>query len=80
MKAILGETESNPLVKHLKQSHRNSKKKVTFDFAITGKFKTPLARQVDEALRISSSVKQINILNSKSEFNRAPIARVIVDK
>ena len=80
VKAILGETESNPLVKHLKQSHRNSKKKVTFDFAITGKFKTPLARQADEALRISSSAKQINILNSKSEFNRAPIARVIVDK
>ena len=37
-------------------------------------------RQADKALGISSSAKQKNILNSKSEFNIAPIARVKVDK
>ena len=79
VKAIQGGKENHPIVKHLKQSHKN--KKVTFEFAITGKFSTPLARQADEALRISNSAKKLNILNSKSEFNSAPIARrITVDK
>ena len=80
VQAIQGMKENHPIVKHIKQNHRNSKKRVTFEFAITSQFKTPLARQADEALRISKSAKALNILNSKTEFNRAPIARVVVDK
>ena len=80
IKAIQSKKENHPIVKHLKQTHNNSQKRVTFEFALTGKFKTPLARQADEALRISRSAKNLNILNSKTEFNRAPIARIKVDK
>ena len=80
IKAIQSKKENHPIVKHLKQTHNNSQKRVTFEFSLTGKFKTPLARQADEALRISRSAKNLNILNSKTEFNRAPIARIKVDK
>ena len=45
IKAIQSKKENHPIVKHLKQTHNNSQKRVTFEFALTGKFKSPLARQ-----------------------------------
>ena len=46
---------------------------------INGQFKDELTRQANETVRISSHSCS-EILNSKSEFNRPPIARVMVDR
>ena len=48
---------------------------------ITRKFKDPLTRQANEAVRIKSrSTNAGELLNSKSEFNHPPLARVVVEK
>jgi hypothetical protein len=46
---------------------------------ITGTFKDALSRQADEAVRIKSR-SNTELLNSKSEFNHPPIARIVVEK
>ena len=48
---------------------------------ITQKFRDPLTRQVNEAVRIKNRSKnQDELLNSKSEFNHPPLSRVVVEK
>ena len=46
---------------------------------ITKKFNDALTRQANEAIRIFSRPDR-ELLNSKSEFNHHPIARVVVKK
>ena len=46
---------------------------------ITKKFRDPLTRQANEAVRITSRKKN-EILNSKTEFNHPPVARIIVER
>ena len=46
---------------------------------ITGVFKDALSRQADEAVRIYAR-KNDELLNSKSEFNHPPVARIMVQK
>ena len=53
--------------------------KVEYRLEITGKFKDALTRQANEGVRINNR-KNTEILNSKSEFNHPPTARVVVDK
>jgi hypothetical protein len=52
---------------------------VEFDVEITGIFRDALSRQANESVRIYSR-KNSEILNSKSEFNHPPTARVMVEK
>ena len=47
--------------------------------SITQRFKDPLTRQANEAVRITNRNK-IELLNSKNEFNHPPIARITVEK
>ena len=58
-------------------AHKNEK--VKFNMEITGHFKDALTRQANEAVRISNRPSQ-ELLNSKSEFNHPPSARVIVER
>ena len=51
---------------------------VQFKMEITGLFKDALTRQANEAVRIFNC-KPTEILNSKSQFNHPPIARITVD-
>ena len=46
---------------------------------ITNKFKDPLTRQANEALRINNRNRN-ELLNSKTEFNHPPIPRITVEK
>ena len=46
---------------------------------ITGTFRDALTRQANEAVRIQKN-KPSESLNSKCEFNSAPVARVSVEK
>ena len=52
---------------------------VKFKMEITGKFKDALSRQANEAIRISMRPNH-ELLNSKSEFNHPPTARVVVER
>ena len=52
---------------------------VEYGLEITGIFKDALTRQANEAVRIYNR-KGSEILNSKSEFNHPPTARVMVEK
>ena len=52
---------------------------MAFRMEITQKFKDPLSRQANEAVRISERKKN-ELLNSKNEFNHPPIARISVER
>ena len=64
------------LYKHKLSDHKNED--VIFEMKISGIFKDALSRQANEAVRINSR-KNGEILNSKSEFNHPPVARVVVE-
>ena len=51
---------------------------VKFQMEVTQKFKDALTRQANEAVRIFSRPDH-ELLNSKSEFNHPPLARVVVE-
>ena len=65
------------LYKHKLVEHENED--VEFAMEITGVFSDALSRQADEAVRIHAR-KNEELMNSKSEFNHPPIARVVVQK
>ena len=68
--------EKSALYKHVKNEHKNEE--VKFSMEITSKFKDALTRQANEAVRIFSRPGK-ELLNSKSEFNHPPLARVVVE-
>jgi hypothetical protein len=65
------------LYKHKIAEHANEE--VKFKFEVTKRFKDALTRQANEAVRIDSR-KNEELLNSKSEFNHAPVARIMVER
>ena len=67
------------LYKHIMNEHNHEKEKVKFQMEITGKYKDALTRQANEAVRIYSRSGQ-ELLNSKSEFNHPPLARIVIEK
>ena len=67
----------NALYKHKHNDHENEDMK--FSMKITQKFRDPLSRQANEAVRISGR-KKSELLNSKNEFNHPPIARIFVER
>ena len=67
----------NALYKHKHNDHENEEMK--FSMKITQRFRDPLSRQANEAVRISSRKKD-ELLNSKNEFNHPPIARISVER
>ena len=66
------------MYKHIKKEHSEEEEKVEFEMKITGRFKTPMARQLDEAIRIQNE-KPDTILNSKSEYHGPAIKRKIIE-
>ena len=64
------------LYKHKQNDHQNEEMKISMK--IIKKFKDPLTRQANEAVRINNR-KNDEILNSKSEFNHPPVARITVE-
>ena len=57
------------LLKHKENEHPNENMQMSME--ITRKFKDPLTRQANEAVRIASRNKE-ELLNSKTEFNPPP--------
>ena len=70
-----GDIESH-MVKHWSLHHEGGEQP-PFRFDIVKRYQTALARQVGEAVRIEM---RGSVLNSKSEFNRCRLTRLIVDE
>ena len=75
LKQLENQSEDSVLFKHKMAAHKTEKVKME----ITGQFKDALTRQANEAIRIHNRPGQ-ELLNSKSEFNHPPMARVVVKK
>jgi hypothetical protein len=72
--ALRLEDEENPLWKHCLVEHQGVK--AEFGMKVLGVHRSPLVRQVNEAVRIIISKAQC-IMNSKTEFHQAPLVRII---
>ena len=77
LKDLQKNRRNSPLMKHLRVHHPEGDAK--FKFKTTKKFYDALSRQADEAVRINNA-NSAQLINSKSEFNSAPIGRVKLDK
>ena len=64
------------LHKHRVSDHEGVDMK--FRMELTDRFRDPLTRQANEAVRISNRKKH-ELLNSKTEFNHPPIPRITVE-
>jgi hypothetical protein len=77
LRGFKGGKSDSVLHKHKQTDHENED--MEFSMKITKRFRDPLSRQANEAVRISNRPKG-ELLNSKTEFNHPPIARVIVER
>ena len=71
------ERSDSAMYKHKLTEHNGDE--IKYRMEITKRFRDPLTRQANEAVRISSRDKK-DILNSKNEFNHPPIARITVER
>jgi hypothetical protein len=67
----------NVIFKHQQSDHPNEM--MEMKMVITGKFRDALTRQSNEAVRIQRRPNK-TLLNSKSEMNHPPLARITVEK
>ena len=73
------ERSNSVLLKYKLNEHQQEE--MMIKMKITKKFKDPLTRQANEAVRINQRNKNKGeLLNSKSEFNHPPLGRVVVEK
>jgi hypothetical protein len=77
LKELEKKKEKSVLFKHKMADHKHEN--VKFQMQITKKFKDAFTRQANEAVRIYSRPPSES-LNSKSEFNHPPHARVVVER
>ena len=77
IRAFKNKKSDSVLYKHKMLEHINEE--VEFGLEITGKFQDVLTRQANESVRIYNR-RGTEILNSKSEFNHPPTARVVVER
>jgi hypothetical protein len=68
--------EDSHMVKHW-ANHHGGGETPAFMFKVAKRYKTALTRQVGEAVRIEM---RGNVLNSKSEFTRCRIPRLVIDE
>ena len=74
-----GRLEESHQVKHWVLDHPelNAPPKFKFKFKLISSFKDSLTRQISDAVRIK--MRGVEILNSKSEFNRCRVPRLRID-
>ena len=77
LKDFQKERKQSVLFKHKMTDHKNEQ--VRFKMVITKQFHIQLTRQANKVVRISTRPSH-ELLNSKSEFNHPPLARVVVDR
>ena len=70
--------EKSHMHKHQQMEHNGAEPE--FIFKVISSHKTALSRQVKEAVRIRRRGGATNILNSRAEFNRCHIPRLVVEE
>ena len=70
--------EDSHILKHWLTSHPEEPGPPTFRIEVVGSFQDALTRQVAEAVRID--LRGENVLNSKSEYTRCRIPRLVIDQ
>ena len=76
LRGLKNKISSNVLYKHSKMDHIGEN--VEFGLEISGTFNNALTRQANESIRIYKRPDS-ELLNSKSEFNHPPTARVMLE-
>ena len=76
--ALRSKAESSHMWKHQLEEHNGEEPK--FYMRVVDHFRTALSRQVAEAVRIRRRGGAGSILNSKAEFNRCRIPRLVVEE
>ena len=66
------------MAKHQLLEHRGEPPQ--FQFKVVSYHRSALSRQVKEAVRIKQRGGESNILNSRSEYNRCHITRLVVEE
>ena len=79
LKQLNNKCEKSALYKHVKEDHSGEENLVNFSMKITGRFKQPLFRQIDEANRIRR-MNPKNLLNSKMEYFGPVIPRKVIER
>ena len=64
---LKNEKSNSVMLKHNMNEHENELERVEYEMKITGSFRKPLGRIIDEGLRIKHTKKE-ELLNSKNEF------------
>ena len=75
---VRSRNQNNHMVKHMAMEHNGEEP--LFAMKLVRQFKTALARQVSEAVRIRRRGGEGAILNSRGEFNRSHIPRLRVEE
>ena len=70
--------ENSIMLKHILSDHKEEEEQVTFEMKIVGRFKDPMNRQIDEAIRINNREPK-TLLNSKSEFHGPSVKRKVLE-
>ena len=78
-KAYEKRNKNSVLYKHVLYEHENEEDKVDYEMKIVGKIKNPLARQMDESIRIRNKPADL-LKNSKAEFHGPCIKKKILQQ
>ena len=74
---MINKNEDSHMLKHWLSSHPEAEEPPNFKIKVVGSFSDSLTRQVAEAVRID--LRGGGVLNSKSEYSRCRIPRLVID-
>ena len=79
---FMTQKDKSHIAKHIANFHPNLHNPPDLKVSVVKYFQSALQRQVYEAVRIDRRAKEpgINIMNSKSEFNRCQLPRIIMEQ
>ena len=74
----IAKNEDSHMVKHWLSSHRELNSPPKFRVEVVGSYQDAMTRQIAEAVRID--LRGEDVLNSKSEYSRCKIPRLVIDQ
>ena len=75
---MLARKDDSHVIKHWLSSHQELNSPPKFRIKVIGKYQDAMTRQIAEAVRID--LRGENVLNSKSEYSRCRIPRLVIDQ
>ena len=78
VKDLKNNDKKSALKKHIVTEHPDEENRVEFDMILTGTFRKPTERLIDEGIRIKNHDED-TLLNSKSEYHGPSVKRRIIE-